>query len=196
MSHTETSRKQTRPVTAMLAVGIKLLLVSAVVAAVVSGVNALTNDRYQANLAEEKRKAIMTIFNSETLSYEDTAVPDYGDMPVRAYKVYNGDILIGYCIEVAPSGFGGEINMMVGFEADRKIKGVSIVSLNETPGLGAKVKDSGYLSQYVGKEGALVLKQDVDAIAGATISSRAVLDGVNRATEVLNAVTGSGGDSQ
>lgn len=196
MSHTETSRKQTRPVTAMLAVGIKLLIVSAVVAAVVSGVNALTDDRYQANLAEEKRKAIMTIFNSETLSYQSMEVPDYGDMPVSAYKVYNGDILLGYCIEVAPSGFGGEISMMVGFEADRRIKGVSIVSLNETPGLGAKVKDSGYLSQYIGKEGALVLKQDVDAIAGATISSRAVLDGVNRATEILNAVMGSGGDSQ
>ena len=138
----------------------------------------------------------MTIFNSETLSYQSMEVPDYGDMPVSAYKVYNGDILLGYCIEVAPSGFGGEISMMVGFEADRRIKGVSIVSLNETPGLGAKVKDSGYLSQYIGKEGALVLKQDVDAIAGATISSRAVLDGVNRATEILNAVMGSGGDSQ
>ena len=56
MSHTETSRKQTRPVTAMLAVGIKLLIVSAVVAAVVSGVNALTDGRYQANLARRSAK--------------------------------------------------------------------------------------------------------------------------------------------
>lgn len=196
MNRTEASRKQPGQVTAMLMIGVKLLIVSAVVAAVVSGVNALTADRYEANLAEEKRNAITAIFDLETLSYQSTAVPDYGDMPVSAYTVYDGDVLLGYCIEVAPSGFGGEISMMVGFEADCKIKGVSIVSLNETPGLGAKVKDSAYLSRYIGKEGTLVLKQDVDAVAGATVSSRAVLEGVNRATEILNTVIKSGGDPQ
>lgn len=196
MNRTEASRKQPGQVTAMLMIGVKLLIVSAVVAAVVSGVNALTADRYEVNLAEEKRNAITAIFDLETLSYQSTAVPDYGDMPVSAYTVYDGEELLGYCIEVAPSGFGGEISMMVGFEADCKIKGVSIVSLNETPGLGAKVKDSAYLSQYIGKEGTLVLKQDVDAVAGATVSSRAVLEGVNRATEILNTVIKSGGDSQ
>lgn len=196
MNCTEASRKQPGQVAAMLMIGVKLLIVSAVVAAVVSGVNALTADRYEANLAEEKRKAITAIFDLDTLSYQKTAVPDYGDMPVNAYEVYDGDVLLGYCVEVAPSGFGGEISMMVGFEADRRIKGVSIVSLNETPGLGAKVQNSAYLSQYIGKEGTLVLKQDVDAVAGATISSRAVLEGVNRATEILDAVIKSGGERQ
>ena len=99
-------------------------------------------------------------------------------------------------MESVSGGFGGDMTLMVGYDGARTILGVSIVSHSETPGLGARVKtEAGYLDQYVGKSGEVVLNKngvadgenDVDAISGATISSRAVLTGVNRATDALNA---------
>jgi len=180
-----------RPVLEAMLIGIKLLTVCAVVAALISGVNALTEKKYHENLTEQKRQAIVRIFESETVSYR--ALSPQGETEA-VYEVCDGGQVIGYCVEVAPSGFGGAINMTVGYHADGSVKGVGIVSLSETPGLGSKVNDADYLSQYVGQTGALELGAQIDAIAGATISSTAVMDGVNRATELLNGYLG--GDAQ
>ena len=191
MRRKETS-KPARPVLEALGVGARLLIVCAVVAAVVSGVHAMTDSRYQQNLTEEKRQAIVRIFGSETITYR--TLSGEGDAePV--YEVLEGENVVGYCVELASPGFGGDISMTVGFEADGKILGVSIVSLSETPGLGSRVQEAAYLDQYRGQSGTLTLGEDVDAIAGATVSSRAVLDGVNRAVEILNR-TVKGGEAQ
>ena len=191
MRRKETS-KLARPVLEALGVGARLLIVCAVVAAVVSGVHAMTDSRYQQNLTEEKRQAIVRIFGSETITYR--TLSGEGDAePV--YEVLEGENVVGYCVELASPGFGGDISMTVGFEADGKILGVSIVSLSETPGLGSRVQEAVYLDQYKGQSGTLTLGEDVDAIAGATVSSRAVLNGVNRAVEILNR-TVKGGEAQ
>ena len=191
MRRKETS-KPARPVLEALGVGARLLIVCAVVAAVVSGVHAMTDSRYQRNLTGEKRQAIVRIFGSETITYR--TLSGEGDAePV--YEVLEGENVVGYCVELASPGFGGDISMTVGFEADGKILGVSIVSLSETPGLGSRVQEAAYLDQYKGQSGTLALGEDVDAIAGATVSSRAVLIGVNRAVEILNR-TVKGGEAQ
>lgn len=191
MRRKETS-KPARPVLEALGVGARLLIVCAVVAAVVSGVHAMTDSRYQQNLTEEKRQAIVRIFGSETITYR--TLSGEGDAePV--YEVLEGENVVGYCVELASPGFGGDISMTVGFEADGSILGVSIVSLSETPGLGSRVQEAAYLDQYKGQSGTLTLGEDVDAIAGATVSSRAVLNGVNRAVEILNR-TVKGGEAQ
>ena len=191
MRRKETS-KPARPVPEALGIGARLLIVCAVVAAVVSGVHAMTDSRYQQNLTEEKRQAIVRIFGSETITYR--TLSGEGDAePV--YEVLEGENVVGYCVELASPGFGGDISMTVGFEADGSILGVSIVSLSETPGLGSRVQEAAYLDQYKGQSGTLTLGEDVDAIAGATVSSRAVLNGVNRAVEILNR-TVKGGEAQ
>lgn len=165
----------------MLMIGLKLLIVCAVVAAVVSGVNAMTDERYRENIREQKRMAIAEIYAGETILYKELS--SNGSEVV--YEVTAGDSLVGYCVEVVTSGFGGDITMMVGFGADGRVKGVSIVSMSETPGLGSKAGEAAFLSQYKDQAGMLTLGEDVDAITGATISSRAVTDGVNKAVAAL-----------
>lgn len=175
----ETPAVKARPVWLdPLLIGIKLLLICAIVAGVVSFVYSVTKAPAEANLAEEKRHAIVSIFGKEDIRYEAA-----GD---GIYVVYDSDgSPLGYCVETASPGFGGDINLIVGFDRDRSIVGVSIVSLSETPGLGARVNDANYLSQYQGKSGELAFGSGVDAISGATISSRAVLTAVNQATALL-----------
>lgn len=167
-------------------IGLKLLLICAIVAGVVSFVYALTADQYEKNIRETKNQAIGEIFGRSELICEE--LPFDGEETV--YEVKENGVLIGYCVEVKSAGFGGDIEMMVGCTLDRKILGVSIVSLSETPGLGAKVNEDAFLSQYAGKGEGVELGTDVDAISGATISSRAVTDGVNRATEALSELLG------
>ncbi|MBQ9980675.1 MAG: FMN-binding protein, partial [Oscillospiraceae bacterium] len=82
----------------------------------------------------------------------------------------------------------GDIDMMVGVDSDGNVTGVSIVSLKETAGLGAKASEPDFTNQFVGKAGSVSVNKDggeIVALTSSTITSRAVCDGVNSA---LNAV--------
>ena len=76
---------------------------------------------------------------------------------------------------------------MVGIDKNNKITGIEVISQQETPGLGAKIKESSFLQQFIGKTlEELKIKKDggkIDAVTGATISSRAVTNGVRQAIE-------------
>ena len=103
-----------------------------------------------------------------------------GDPLVTAvYKA--GDA--GYVVQVAPSGFGGVLDVMVGVNADGTCSGVSIISHSETSGLGANATKEDFRNQFVGKSNVAVTKDggEIAALTGATITSRTVCDGVNAA---------------
>lgn len=111
----------------------------------------------------------------------------------------NGEFA-GYCIKVEPSGFGGAISMMVGIGIDGSIEGVKITSMSETPGLGAKADDN-WLKQYKNKKGDIAVSKsgkinenEIHAISGATITSKAVTDGVNIASHTAKTISEAEGD--
>lgn len=105
--------------------------------------------------------------------------------------------LWGWGVRVAPRGYSGPVNMVVGLDRDGSVLGVSIITMSETPGLGTKiVTQEGWIEQFVGWQGADIdaSAREFDAIAGATRSSVAVRDGVTAAgrvyAEVLSAEEG------
>lgn len=166
-------------------IGLKLLLICAVIAGIVSFVYDLTLEQYEANIQETKNKAIGQIFGKEGLECEEVAA--------GVYTVKENGVLIGYCVESAGKGFGGDIQLMVGYTANQKIVAVEIIGHSETPGVGDKVKNPDYLANYAGQGGELTLDADVDKIAGASVSSRGVIAGVNDATKALQAFLAEGG---
>jgi Na+-translocating ferredoxin:NAD+ oxidoreductase subunit G len=109
--------------------------------------------------------------------------------------VYNGfdssDRPVGYAFEVNSPGFQGPIKMMVGLDPQfDKLLGVYVIESLETPGLGSKITEPPFRRQFEGldAERELVLvknqtavteKNQVESITGATISARAVVDGLN-----------------
>lgn len=177
-----------KTVLSVLNIGARLLVICLVVAAVVSLVNEVTKKRYAELQEQEKANAMAAIFGAETLTYTD--------LGNGVYALKQGDEPLGYCVESTTAGFGGDMTLMVGFNSDLAVVGVQILSHSETPGLGAKVNDAGYLSQYGGKTGDLALGEDIDAISGATISSKAVLAGVNEAQKSLRFHVVKEGDAQ
>ncbi|GAH24330.1 unnamed protein product, partial [marine sediment metagenome] len=79
-------------------------------------------------------------------------------------------------------GYGGDIDILVGLEDEATIKGISIISSLETPGLGSRIAESPFTDKFTGLNiDDVALRRDggqIDAITGSTISSRAVVDAV------------------
>ena len=100
----------------------------------------------------------------------------------------------GAAVKTSEGGFGGKIDMMVGFLADGTIKGTSVLSHAETPGLGANMTGK-FKDQFVDKNPAnfkLAVSKDggggqVDAITAATITSRAFSKAVDKAYQAFMA---------
>lgn len=99
---------------------------------------------------------------------------------------------IGKIFEVKTMGYGGYITLKVGLDKENKIKNIKVKEHNETPGLGSKITQDNFLKQFTGKtKDEIYLKKDktdgkIDAITGATISSRAVVDGIRKLLEKIN----------
>ncbi len=84
-----------------------------------------------------------------------------------------------YAVKAVPVGYAGDIEMMVGINEELMVTGVEIVNMSETAGLGANAKgNTKWLSQFMG-EGS----DKLDALTGATITSKAIEKGVREARE-------------
>ena len=166
-----------------------LFLVSAIVAAALGLVNGVTADRIKQLQAEKLAKAMQAVLPAD--SYEPV---DYTGSDATVDQIYKaGDQ--GYVVQVTVSGSQGNITMIVGVDAEGKTTGISITSHSETSGLGAvaaSTSEAGqaFRAQFVGKDSVAVTKDggDIDAISGATITSRAVCNGTNSALEAVKTV--------
>ena len=181
-----------------------LTAICLVVAALLGGVNAVTASRIEAiNIAntEASLKAVAETadaFSEASLTDAMTgAASAQGAKVTEAYEVKAGGERIGYAFKMVASGSQGNIEMIVGVDADNAVTGVSIVSNKETAGIGSKVMDNNalpsgtkVLDQFIGKSGAgsLAVGKTVDAISGATVSSQGVTMGVNAALAVAEAL--------
>ncbi len=107
---------------------------------------------------------------------------------LSAYKMTKDGADAGYCVEVGPTGFGGAVDTMIGIDNEGKVTGISVISASsETPGLGARCTESEFQAQFVDQVGTEVaVTKDggsIDALTGATITSRAVSEGVVAAAQ-------------
>lgn len=118
------------------------------------------------------------------------------------YKALSKDAsLLGYVIEViSTEGYGGNIEMMMGITMDGTLNGISLLSISETPGLGMRAKEV-LVPQFSGKKistftytktGA-VTEDQIDAISGATITTKAITNAVNTGLSYFEQVLKEGG---
>ena len=161
--------------------GIALLIIAGVAAAILGYVNVVTTEpiaKAEAATKEEKMNAVLSC-NSWG---EEVAVDD--DSIINSYTegLDNSGNTAGYTFSVTTKGFSSGLNLMVGIDSKGVIQGVAIVSHEETAGLGANAEDPEWAEQFNGKSGELAVGTDIDAITGATITSKAITDAVNVVT--------------
>ena len=111
-----------------------------------------------------------TSFTWEEYDGEDTAIQ----------AVYKGET--GFVIQTSAYGYAGDIVMLVGVSNEGTVTGLVVRDLSETYGLGANaLTDTAYLSQYLETAGDAEIGNNIDAITGATVTSKAVTRAVNSA---------------
>ena len=163
----------------VLRLTVTLLVITGVVAAALAGVNAITKNAIAANQEKKTQDALAVVLpNVHGLQ----RLPLTGDAGI-VQEVYAAEG--NYAVKVAPAGFDGAVTMMVGI-AEGKVTGISVISHTETPGLGAvaaaqNAKGEAFRGQFVGQSGELAVGDQIDAMSGATITSKAVVTGVNAA---------------
>ena len=183
---------------------VTLFVTCVIVAGLLGGVNAITKDKIAAINWEKTVKAMKAVVaDPEATTFSD-ALENTAEMEAAClaggatlqsvYEVQVGGEAAGYAIKVSASGSQGAIEMMVGVDGEGVVTGVSIVKHSETSGIGTKVAENepnkagvGMLSQFEGMsaaDGTLAVGTNVDAVSGATVSSRGVTAGVNAALAV------------
>lgn len=129
--------------------------------------------------------------------------------PAFVTKVFEGNSkedgsgeVTGYAFQLETSeGYGDMIKLMVGLKSDGTISGIDVVKHSETPGLGAQADEDPFKNQFIGKmiDTLVLVKgnsdgQNIDAIGGATITSRAVTKAVNDAIDYYKTNIMKGGN--
>ena len=176
---------------------VALFVITAVAGGVLGLVYGMTKDAIAEVDQKKNEAAIQAVlpldgeitYESDTLKYNYEGVET--TFPCTIAKDANGNFK-GAAVKTSEGGFGGKIDMMVGFLADGTIKGTDVLSHAETPGLGANMTGK-FKDQFVDKNPAdfkLIVKKDggdVDAITAATITSRAFSKAVDKAYQAFMA---------
>ena len=167
-----------------------LFAVSAIMALALGLVNELTKDTIAMRAAETTKKAYANVLAAD----EYTEQADF-ENDGTITKLTTGGQQAGYVAETTFSGAQGMITMVVGLDDDYNCTGVYVTKHSETSGLGAKAADTNagaWRDNLVGQGDGLALTKDkgtIEAISGATITSRAV---VTEVQTVINAAKSLG----
>ena len=170
--------------------------VTAISVALLAYVNELTKDpiaEANAKTLNEALKEVLPEFTNNPVAECDTVFSEKDGKKIVDFIIYpakNGDQWVGTAVEAKSMGFGGELKVLVGFDAEGKIYNYSLLSHAETPGLGSKAADwfkegnKGSIKGMNPGEAPLKVSKDggqIDAITASTITSRAFLNAVNAA---------------
>jgi electron transport complex protein RnfG len=184
-----------------------VLLIICVIAAMLLGLtNEVTYEKiaFQIEKANNEAREIVLPAADEFAKLEAAALatiqanPDYSIVR-DVYEAKTGGTLIGYTVMVAPKGYSGAIEMIVGVDLNGVVQGVKVGTNNETPGLGKNAEKPAFSNQYKNKTWDSLInvikngtpkENEIVAIAGSTITSKGVTAGVNKAMAVAKELSG------
>ncbi len=113
------------------------------------------------------------------------------------YVAVSSEETVGYVFSVQKNGYGGKVKVMTGIGSDGKITAVEVLNASdETPGLGQNVTKNSFSEQFVGIKDSATIGANIEAVTGATISSKAAVGCVNEALELYTCITEGGQNEQ
>lgn len=180
----------------VIIVTITLTLICLITTALLAIINSVTEGPIEQNLIKAENEARMSVVAGASNFVEKQGGAYYE-------AVDESGNVIGYAVSTSAKGYGGDVSVMTGFDTEGKILKVVVVTADdETPGLGANIKNDAFLDTFKGKSGELKLvtvsqktgaDNEIDAITSATYSSVAVVEAVNEASGIVKTVVGGDG---
>ncbi|MCD8262244.1 MAG: RnfABCDGE type electron transport complex subunit G [Bacteroides sp.] len=188
-----------------------MLLVLTGVTVITVGLLAYVNELTKGPIAEADAKTLSDAIGVVVPEFDNDPTVEMNEYESGGaiYKIYpasKGGEFVGAAVESVTMGFGGELKVLVGFDAEGNIYDYSLLSHVETPGLGSKASDwfkkgakGSIIGMNPGKEPLKVDKDggQIDAITASTITTRAFLNAVNAAyaaysgNDEVNAASGA-----
>lgn len=176
----------------IIRLGLVLFIITAVTGLILGGVHTITLEPIRQADARAKNEALASTLPGAK-DFKALELKDGAGIVKEAYEGTADGKLVGYNFTVMPKGYGGLITLVVGMKPDCQVTAIKILAHNETPGLGAKAVDEAFTKQFKFKkvEELFVTKtpaeaeNQIQAISGATITSRAVVSGVNASMNYL-----------
>ncbi len=200
----------------ILVIALKLLVICSIVATIIAAVNFITADKIAYNEKLNTAVALTGIYfedyGKEFEVDEDRFVIsedgniriscnqvefDFSSKNIKALYVLSDvhNNTLGYCVSIQPMGFKDYIKMLVAVNPDCTVKGVEIVSMSETSGIGTKAQDPAFLNKFTNLNSTEV-SSEVDIISGATKTSKPVIDAVAASlNEVSLYISENGGEN-
>lgn len=180
---------------------VALVLICGISTGLLATTNEVTKEPIALAEQQSQNDSIMNVSSDEAADFKTVETEDDS---AQCFEVYDGSgNLLSYAVATSAKGYGGTIKVMTGIDAATgEVIGVNVYdNSSETPGLGAKTSEddfSGQFAESTADTGFTVAKDadknpgktSVDAVTGATISSRAVVKAVNQAVDVFKQVSG------
>lgn len=167
-----------------------ILLIITMIAGIVLGfANDLTKEAIIENSKVSKEDLSYIMPEAQGIQDMDMELDAEGNVK-EIYEAVSGNDVVGYVLKVTSKGFHGAVDFVVGISKDDKVSGIKVLAHSETPGLGAKIAEEKFTSRFKDKPATEYLEvvkvtpnkdNEVEAISGATTSSKASVSAVNEA---------------
>jgi electron transport complex protein RnfG len=168
----------------MIRYGLILALICVVASASLAVVNSITKPRIIAQAQAEEETSL-----KQVLPQAQNFEPVKSGEDILYYKAHDKDNkFLGVAFKTQAKGYSSTIETMVGMTKDGTITAIKILSQNETPGLGARITEVEFTGQFTERN--IQGLDKVQAITGATISSRGVIDSVKKKAEEIRILIG------
>lgn len=139
---------------------------------------------------ENGRKEHLTMMQTLLPGSETFTVEPYAGEDANIVSVHKGET--GFVIETRTYGYAGDITMLVGVSAEGTVTGLVVRHLTETYGLGRNaLTDTDFLAQFLNTSGEAAVGETVDALTGATVTSKAITRAVNSAVAYVTGADAS-----
>lgn len=170
-----------------------LLCICIIIPLALAATNLLTEPKIDALQKEQAKASRRELYDASDFKEEKAKDFTY-------YVAEKDGETVGYLFETAAKGYGGEVSVMTAIDPDGTVHAVKILDVsNETPGLGQNTANESFYKQYAGKKpeteltavkhGTAKADSEIDAVTGATISSKAVTAAVNKAVSQFRTAT-------
>ncbi len=173
---------------------VSLFLISAIVTLLLAVTNSVTKPKIEQLQIETENRTKAAVL-SDAKEFSDAMTVSLDGVDYTYYEGYGeGKEITGYVFTTSAKGYGGDIVTMVGVKADGTISGMDFLSISETAGLGMNADSDDFKSQFVGKSDEIGLSKnnpadnEIQALTGATITSKAVTNAVNIALNLFEEV--------
>lgn len=175
----------------MLKITLSLVLIFIAAGVIMGGTFKVTSPVKFYAEKKEKEEALKEMAPDATDPIQPAGIWENHNKQYEYYVATSSQKPVAYIASTAGKGYSSFVKMLVSLDMDFRIRGLKILGHGETPGLGDQILEPWFIDQFMGKSlNQIVLvkgetKENIQAISGATISCRAVTNGVKDAIQML-----------